>query len=193
MYYRWPQKLYTTFIYLPTIGFEHVPRSFGIPDEVNTALWMVHYKGRIMSKEGGRFRFWGRGNHVLATRVNGVETGFLGFRTISHLVSDWRSSSDEHLRYFTGKMAMAVGDWFELEPGKPVDMEVVIGDHNGWDTQATLRIQKEGVFYPKNKDGGPILPVFKTAEIAKHLKDEIKYLTIAGDQDLDSDLIFNVY
>lgn len=29
MYYRWPQKLYTTFIFVPTILFEHVPRSFG--------------------------------------------------------------------------------------------------------------------------------------------------------------------
>jgi len=193
MFYRWPQKLYTTFIYVPTIGFEHVPRSFGIPDEVNTSVWMVHYKGRIMSKEGGRFRFWGRGNHVLATKVDGVETGFLGYRTVGLLVSDWRSSADQNLKFYTGKMAMAVGDWFELEPNKPVDMEVVIGDHNGADTQATLRVQKYGEFYPKNKDGGPILPVFKTAEIPEHLKAEIEYLTIPGDQDLNSDLMFNVY
>ena len=193
MYYRWPQKLYTSFIYLPTIAFEHVPRSFGIPDDVNTSVWMVHYKGRIMSKEGGVFRFWGRGNHVLATRVNGVETGFLGYHTVSEKVSDWRSSAEENVQYFTGKMAMAVGDWFELEPGVAVDMEVVIGDHNGADTQATLRIQKQGEYYPKNRDGGPTLPVFKTAEIPETLKDEIRYLTISGDQDLDSEMMFNVY
>lgn len=192
-YYRWPQKLYTTFIYLPTIAFEHVPRSFGIPNEVDTSMWIVHYKGKIMSKDGGKFRFWGRGNHVLATKVNGVETGFLGFRTVGLLISDWRSSADENLKYFTGKMAMAVGDWFELEAGVPVEMEVVIGDHNGADTQATLRVQKYGEYYPPNRDGGPILPVFKTAEIPEHLKDEIRYLTIDGDQDLDSDLMFNVY
>ena len=88
---------------------------------------------------------------------------------------------------------MAVGNWFELAPNIPVDMEVVIGDHNGWDTQATLRVQKYGEFYPRNRDGGPILPVFKTAEIPDHLKDEITYLTIPGDQDLDSELMFNVY
>ena len=193
MYYRWPQKLYTTFIYVPTIGFEHVPRSFGIPGEINTAQWMVHYKGRIMSKEGGRFRFWGRGNHVLACKVDGVEVGFLGIPTVADLVTEWRSPSEENAKYFTGKLTMAVGDWFELEPGMPVDMEVVIGDHNGADTQAALRIQKYGEFYNKNRDGGPILPVFKTAEIPEHLKDEIRYLTIAGDQDLDSELMFNVY
>jgi hypothetical protein len=192
-YYRWPQKLYTTSIYIPTIGFEYVPRSFGIPDELNTAAWIVHYKGRIMSKEGGRFRFCGRGNHVLACRVDGVEVGFLGYYTISELLSDWRSTAEEHRKYFTGKMAMAVGDWFELEPGVSVEMEVVIGDHNGADTQATLRIQKQGAIYPKNRDGGPILPVFKTAEIPEHLKDQIKYMTIPGDQDLDSGMMFNVY
>lgn len=192
-YYRWPQKLYTTFFFMPTLGFEHVPRSFGIPDEVYTAQWMVHYKGRIMSKEGGKFRFWGRGNHVTAVKVDGVEVAFLGLAYVRDTWTDWRSSADESLKYFTGKLAMDVGDWFELEANTPVDMEVVIGDHNGGDSQATLRIQKFGEYYPKNRDGCPILPVFKTAEIPEHLKDEIKYLTVPGDQDLDSSLMFNIY
>lgn len=192
-YYRWPQKLYTTFVFIPTIGFEHVPRSFGIPDEVNTAQWIVHYKGRIMSEEGGRFRFWGRGNHTLAVKVDGVEVAFLGLPAVRDIYTEWRSESEESLEYFTGKLSMDVGDWFELKSGEPVDMEVVIGDHNGADTQATLRVQKEGVIYARNRDGGFVLPVFKTAEIPEHLKDEITYLTIPGDQDLDSDLMFNVY
>jgi hypothetical protein len=192
-YYRWPQKLYTTFIFVPTIGFEHVPRSFGIPDEVNTAQWIVHYKGQIMSREGGKFRFWGRGNHVLAVKVDGVEVAFLGLPAVRDIYTDWKSTAEEDLKYYTGKLSMAVGDWFELEANQPVEMEVVIGDHNGADTQATLRIQKHGEYYPRNRDGGPVLPVFKTAEIPEHLKNEIKYLTIAGDQDLESDLMFNVY
>lgn len=192
-YYRWPQKLYTTFFFIPTIGFEHVPRSFGIPDDIDTAQWIVHYKGRIMSKEGGKFRFWGKGNHVLAVKVDGVEVAFLGIYYVRDILTDWRPTAEENMKYYTGKLMLAVGDWFELKANTPVDMEVVIGDHNGADTQATLRIQKYGEYYPKNRDGGPILPVFKTAEIPEHLKDEIKYLTIAGDQDLDSDLMFNVY
>jgi hypothetical protein len=192
-YYRWPQKLYTSFIYLPTIGFEHVPRSFGIPDTVNTAQWMVHYKGKIMSHEDGRFRFWGRGNHVLAVKVDGKEVGYLGLPVVRNVYTRWRSSAEENRKYFTGKLSMEVGDWFELKAGQPVEIEIVIGDYNGADTQATLRIQKDGESYPTNKDGGPVLPVFKTAEIPEHIKDEIRYLTIEGDQDLDSDLIFNVY
>jgi hypothetical protein len=192
-YYRWPQKLYTTFFYLPTIGFEHVPRSFGIPDEVNTEQWIVHYKGRVMSKTDGKFRFWGVGNHVLAVQVDDNEVGFLGLKYVSEIASDWRASADEDGRYLVGKSPMAVGDWFELEAGNPVEMEVVIGDHNGDDTQATLLIEEYGKTYAKNLDGAPILPIFKTSELPEHLKDEIKYLTIEGDQDLDSDLTFNVY
>ncbi|QHI68573.1 hypothetical protein [Tichowtungia aerotolerans] len=192
-YYRWPQKLYTTFIFIPTIGFEHVPRSFGIPDNLNTAQWIVHYKGRMMAHEDGQFRFWGRGNHVLAVKVDGREVAFLGLPAVADIYTGWRSSARENLEYFTGKLSMAVGDWFELKANQPVEMEVIIGDHNGADTQATLRIQKRGEIYPRNRDGGPILPVFKTAEIPAHLKDEIKYLTIPGDQDLDSELMFNVY
>ena len=193
MYYRWPQKLYTTCIFIPTIGFEHVPRSFGIPPEVNTAQWIIHYKGKIMSRKSGKFRFWGRGNHVLAVKVDGVEVAFLGIPSVMETATKWRSSADETLKYFTGKLSMAVGDWFELEPNKPVAMEVVIGDHNGADTQATLRVEEFGEEYDLNRDGGPILPVFKTAKIPDHLKDEIRYLTIDGDQDLESELMFNVY
>lgn len=195
-YYRWPQKLYTTFIFIPTMEFEHVPRSFGIPDEVYTAQWMVHYKGKIRSKEGGRFRFWGVGNHVLAIRIDGQEVGFLGIQglhRVSNNASDWRSSSSMSQKYYSGHLRMVVGDWFELEADQLVEMEVVIGDHNGWYTQAALRIEKHGELYARNRDGAPILPVFKTAEIPQGLKDEIKYLTLEGDQDLDSDLMFNVY
>lgn len=192
-YYRWPQKLYTTFVFIPTIGFEHVPRSFGIPDEVNAERWVVHYRGKMMAHESGSYRFWGKGNDVLAVRVDGREVGFLGLSRVAHIASEWRSSAEEDRKYYTGKLTMGVGDWFELEANKSVDIDVVIGDYSGADTQATLRIQKKGEIYPKNRDGAPVLPVFKTAEIPRHLKDQIKYLTMAEDQDLDSEMIFNVY
>jgi hypothetical protein len=192
-YYRWPQKLYTTFIFIPTIPFEQVPRSFGIPYDIPTFQWVVLYKGRIMAHESGQYRFWGIGNHVMSVRIDGVPVAHLDHINMLTAVTDWRSSAKEDRDYFSGKLSLVIGDWFELKAGVPVEMEAIIGDHNGADTQATLRIQKRGDIYPRNRDGGPILPVFKTAEIAEHLKDQIKYLTIPGDQDLDSDLMFNVY
>ncbi|QHI70789.1 hypothetical protein [Tichowtungia aerotolerans] len=192
-YYRAPQKLYTTFFYLPTIGFEHIPRSFGIPDSLDTEQWLVHYQGRIMSRTGGRFRFWGRGLAVLALRVDEKEVGFLGQQAIAFRTSDWRSSAEQNMKYYSVRSPMVIGDWFSLEADVPVSMDVLIGDFNGYDSAATLTVQEEGVIYPKNRDGAPILPVFKTAEIPPNLLDEIRYLTIAGDADLESSLMFNVF
>jgi hypothetical protein len=193
MYYRAPQKLYTTFFYIPMSASETVPRSFGIPDEVYTMNWCAHYKGKIMSKEGGKFRFWGRGENVCVVRLDG-EIVLVGGHVIpAEIMSDWRSTAEEHRKYWRGHGPMGVGDWFELEPGEPVEMEVLFGDTGGAWTQCTITIQEYGKEYPTNEDGAPILPVFKTAEIPEHLKDEIKHAMIPGEADLYSDLMFNVY
>lgn len=192
-YYRWPMKLYTSFIFLPLIPFEHVPRSFGIPDEVETTVWIVHYKGKMMAHESGRYRFRGAGNFVLSVRLDGVEVGHLGLFSLRPTITDWRPAAEQNEVYYMAKHDHYVGDWFELEEGKPVEMEVLIGDYNGADTMAALLIEKEGEFYPKAPDGAPIIPVFKTTEIPEHLKDEIRYLSIAEDQNLNSSMMFNVY
>jgi hypothetical protein len=51
----------------------------------------------------------------------------------------------------------------------------------------------QGVEYPKNQEGGPILPVFKMAPIPEQMIDLIKYHSIEGDFDLEGGPIFNVY
>jgi hypothetical protein len=193
MFYRAPQKLYATFIYTPMTASEFVPRNFGIPDDLYTFYWMVHYRGKIKSNEGGKFRFWGRAETLMAVRVDGEEVGHFGHEISAEQSSDWRSTAEENRKYWRGHGPMAVGDWFELEPGKPVEMDVVVGNHNGAWTQHTLTVEEYGKEYPKNEDGAPILPVFKTAEIPDHLIDEIKYSMIDGEADLYSDLMFNVY
>jgi hypothetical protein len=49
------------------------------------------------------------------------------------------------------------------------------------------------VEYPENKYGGPILPAFKTMPIPSHIIDEIEYVVIPGDTDLESGPIFSAY
>jgi len=193
MYYRAPQKLYTTFFYIPMSASECVPRSFGVPDEVYTLNWCAHYKGTFASKEGGKYRFWGRGENVLGVRLNGKEVLHGGHLEASKIISDWRGTDKNHRKFFRGHGQMGVGDWFEMEPGVPAELEVLFGDTGGVWTQATLTIQKHGEIYPKNKDGGPVLPVFKTAEIPQHLADEITYSMIEGEADLESGELFNIY
>ncbi|WP_372794070.1 hypothetical protein [Pontiella sp.] len=193
-YYRSPQKLYTTQIFIPTISSEFAPSYFGIPSgpDFDPVFWCVHYKGKIMRKEGGRFRFWGFGDDVLLVRVNGELVLNASWGNDRHEFSDWERQ-DEDYKYFMGHAQAAAGQWFELEPGVPVEMEVLVGEIPGGFFCAYLVIEDESVDYAENRQGMPILPVFKTAEIPDRVKDKIKYTLIDGEADLDSELMFNVY
>jgi len=193
-YYRSPQKLYTTHIFIPTISSEFGPSNFGIPagPAFDPYLWCVHYKGKIMRKEGGRFRFWGFGDDVLLVRVNGkvvLNASYGDFRTE---LCEWERH-DEDYKYYMGHAQAAVGDWFELEPGVPVEMEVLIGEIPGGLFCAYLVVEDQAEDYAQNQQGMPILPVFKTAEIPERVKDKIKYTLIPGEADLESDAMFNLY
>jgi hypothetical protein len=193
-YYRSPQKLYTTQVFIPTISSEFGPANFGVeagPD-FDPYLWCVHYTGKIMRKDGGRFRFWGFGDDVLLVRVNGevvLNASWGDFRTE---IYDWERQEDDY-KYYMGHAQAAVGTWFELEPGVPVEMEVLIGEIPGGQFCAYLVVEDAAEDYARNQEGMPILPVFRTAEIPDRVKDKIKYTLIDGEADLDSDLMFNVY
>ena len=193
MYYRAPQKLYTTFFYIPMTASEFVPRSFGIPDEVYTLSWMADYKGKFAAKESGRYRFWARGENVCVIRVNKEVVCVGGHLEASRVMSEWRGTAEEHRQYHRGHGLMGVGDWIELEAGVPQEFEIIFGDTGGAWTQCSVTIQKQGEYYAKNEDGAPILPAFRTAEIPQHLIDEITYRMVQGEADLTAPPMFNVY
>jgi hypothetical protein len=175
---------------------EFGPASFGIPTgpDFNPYLWCIHYKGKIMRKDGGRFRFWGLGDEVLLVRVNGELVLNATWEYYRYDCAPWERK-DEDYQYHLGNAQAAVGSWFELEPGVPVEMEVLIAEGvvMGGQFCAYLLVEEEGEMYGKNREGMPVLPVFKTAEIPERVKDKIKYTLIPGEGDLDSDLMFNVY
>jgi hypothetical protein len=56
-----------------------------------------------------------------------------------------------------------------------------------------LLVEEQGAEYPKNREGGPILPVFRMAPTPGHLIDEIKYHSVEGDFDLEGGPIFSIY
>jgi hypothetical protein len=193
-FYRAPQKLYSTQIFIPSISSEFAPSNFGVPagPDFDPYLWCVHYEGKIMRPEGGRFRFWGFGDDVLLVRVNGKVVLNASWGNDRIEVCDWERHEDDY-KYFMGHAQAAVGKWFELEPGVPVEMEVLFGEIPGGQFCAYLVVEDEDEDYAENQQGMPILPVFKTAEIPERIKDKIKYTLIPGEADLDSDLMFNIY
>ncbi len=192
-YYRSPKKLYATSIMIPPMLSYLAPDFFGEPD-TGGYNWLVLYKGQIVHRDGGRFRFWGRGDDLLLVRVNGtlVLDGSVDDRG-ERPYCNWQNTDPASLRYYLGNRPSVVGDWFTLEPGVPQDMEILIGEVPGGEFSAMLVVEQEGVEYPKNRQGGPILPMFKTAEPSRDLVDEIIRNLVPGEACVTNGPIFCDY
>jgi len=199
-YYRCPQKLYTTHLMIPPTASEHAPEQFGVDlrEREMDIRWIVFYKGKIARKEGGRYCFCVTADNFMIIRVNKkvvVKAGFLDEPLPSTALGDWKPADKESGKYLFGHGFATVGDWFELEPGIPVEMEVIIGEYGGGWSMAMVNVEDaaEKMYCQRNKDGLPVLPAFKTAEIPKSLREQMEYLLIRDEVILDDPLMFNVY
>ena len=177
-YYRASKKLYATNLVVPLAHSSVVPLAFGDKDSIS-ALWMVHYEGQLVSKEVITFRFWGMADEFMAVRVDGELVLALDWPEPSFpkiIRNLWDSESADSRKYYMGDHRAVVGDWITLEAGVPLDMEILIGD-NGRVLCYFLAVEVEGVEYERNRQGGPILPAFKTAEFSHDQLDLIyRYL-----------------
>jgi hypothetical protein len=197
-YYRAPLKLYATQFLIPATPSADAPLRFGIRDEDITlggALWLAHYKGKFASKTGGTFRFRGAADDFAFVRVNKkvVWKSSWSDRLDPMDPDNWKSSSEENKKYGLANTAVRVGDWFTLKPGVPLEIEAICGEDVGGYFNFVLLVEEQGAEYPKNREGGPILPVFRMAPTPGHLIDEIKYHSVEGDFDLEGGPIFSIY
>lgn len=195
-FYRSPKKLYATQFFIPPVNSTLAPEKFGDTRRVEAAFWVAHYKGEIAHKTGGRFRFWGVADDIMFVRLNGeVVLDACYSNTHDANWSGWRSSAKEHRKYKMGFSRYRVGDWFELKPGEPMEMEVLIGEIPGGGFFAMLCVEEEGVEYPERDipTGGPLLPVFKTMETPEHLIYEMGYTLPEGFADFEGGPIFSAY
>ena len=188
-YYRAPKKLYATSLAVPVSRSSLAPLAFGDEQAVG-ALWHVHYKGQLVHKEGITFRFWGSADEFMAVRVDGKlvlcvswDAADLRYDAIFRgqvFGSLWTSTSADSRKYFIGNTKAVVGDWITLEPGEPLDMEILIGD-NGGKGGFFLAIEEEGVEYGRNRQGCPIFPVFRTAPLSHEVLDLV-YKSFPADE-----------
>ena len=196
-YYRSPKKLYTTSFMIPATLSSLGPRAFG--EDTGGWTWMALYKGQLVYPEDIRFRFWGFGDDFLLVRVNGklVLNGCWhnnGADTdITRIARGWSSTSSDDAMYWYGNNKARVGDWIELKAGEPLDMEVMIGEFPGGIFSAMLTVQVDGVDYPKNRQGGPILPMFATEEPSRELQDIIYSTLIQNEAAVTNGPIFRDY
>ena len=168
-YYRSPKKLYATTFTMPRMPSYLAPGAFNEHDTVGYC-WMVHYKGKLVHRDGITFRFRGMADDVMVVRVNG-EIVLNGSNNWAgpKVAPQWQSSSADSKKYFN----FVVGDWITLAPCEPLDMEIIIGESPGGAFSSYLAVEEQDVEYEENFRGIPIFPIFKTTELSLDLQESI--------------------
>ncbi len=192
-YYRAPRNLYATTFAMPAATSSIAPWAFGEYDTIGY-LWMVHYRGKLVHKDAITFRFWGYGDDFMAIAVNGqlvLSTGWSDYA--ARITPQWQTSSADSFKYWLGDNKSVVGDWITLEPGAPLDMEILATEMPGGTFSAMLLVEVEGVEYERNRQNGPILPIFKTEEPSLDLIDAIYCDLVPGEACVTNGPVFRDY
>ncbi len=193
-FYRAPEKRYITCMILPTMSSSAAPAAFG-EDPGSGVYWMIHYKGTIVHPKDITFRFWGVGDEFLVVRLDKkiVFADVWPSNWDDIVGSLWNNNDSQSKRYRLGhNTTMNVGDWITLKGGEPVDMEIAVGDNGGL-AALMLLVEVEGVEYERSRQGGPILPAFKTNEFSHDLLDLIYKDLAPGEACLTNGPVFNDY
>ncbi|MCF7847905.1 MAG: hypothetical protein K9M45_03555 [Kiritimatiellales bacterium] len=191
-YYRSPMKLYTTHFMIPPIVSPVAPDVFGAP-ELESYFFFINYEGQLVYPEDIKFRFWGMGDAYVSVFVDGEHVLLNGWDGRLEYLDYWQPSDADSDKYFLGNQTMHVGDWIELKAGEPKDMEVFFGEWVGGQVAVMLLVEVEGEEYPQTRQGGPLLPAFKTSEFSRDQLEEIyKYLP-AGECSLTNGPVFRDY
>ncbi len=118
-YYRSPKKLYATYLVLPPTISAMAPVAFGMSDKMASGgEWILHYKGKLVHKDGITFRFWVAVDDALAIRVDNevvIAASFINSKNGSLRSPEmyqglWSSSSMDTGKYLIGQSLATVGD-----------------------------------------------------------------------------------
>ena len=157
-YFKAPQKLSTTQIFVPTMSADEAPKAFGVEKECEGRRWLIHYKGEVVPPQSGRFRFRGRGDDVLMVRWDGqtvLDANWPGLQPAIHPKINTAPEPQSNL--FPG------GKWINMKKGIPVKIEILIGEQPGGQFKVFLCLEEEKGSYPNGYPlfqlkAAPILP-----------------------------------
>jgi len=150
---------------VPRMRTTKIPSLFG-EKKSGSWGWVILYEGQLVHKEGITFRFHGSGS-LLIVRVDGnivVSTG--GDQT--YFSNLWESDDPNNQDIFS-----TVGDWITLEPGVPMDMEVLVGNYSGSYFSTKLLVEVRDAEYEEGRTRTPVYPIFKTAQLSRNEVDII--------------------
>ncbi len=162
---RSPTPLYGNLFFIPSMSASEAPKSFGLENEMEPAMWVAYYHGEMVPAVSGRFRLVGKADDMLIVRINRrvvFDGGYHTFATVEE------GEMDVNGRWRLGGLTKnpVAGEWFSLEKGRKVDVEVLLGEIPGGKFGSVLLYQQYGVEYPM-KNGVPVLPVFSTSPLSE--------------------------
>lgn len=189
-YYKAPNTLYQTKLYIPIMSANEAPNAFGCGDKVKPVNWVALYRGYVTPPRSGTFRFVGRADNVMVVRFNNRVVLDGGDYSASLAMSIWDS---ENIRILAGKSGdrekerdmrkggydipvksypystsgqynerggVMVGKDIVVKEGQAYPVEILLSELGGL-FGAALMIEEEGVEYRKDSTGSPILPLFR--------------------------------
>ena len=170
-YYKCNAPLSTNTIAISTRPSEAAPAAFGLEKEAQAGMWIVLYHAQVMAPEPGQYRLAGFADNILAVRINGntvLDAGWTPLTSDPSLHKDLPFAFPSYAVIARGARSrphppdpfLRIGPVFTIEPGKPVDMDVLIGDCGGV-CSFFLLIENVGKTYQKLQDGTPLLPFFQ--------------------------------
>ena len=190
-YYKAPQTLYQTKIYIPEMAATEAPAAFNCEKEVQPKCWVVVYRGEVVAPKTGKFRFVGAGDDVLTVRFNnknvfdyGCSSGTTGISFKAYLPALRGDAEDKDLesllrREFPTKIpltyytyptttqwnqtinGLAVGATFDVKAGNTYPIDILISELPGGVFCTSLLIEEVGAKYETASTGSPILPLFR--------------------------------
>lgn len=161
-FFRAALPLYTTQIAMPDMSADVAPKAFGVADVVKPSNWIVHYKAQIAPPSDGTYRFVGNVDDLLVVAIN-RKVVLVGNWPHTHLPRlNWRSNSPPGPVVAANPYAK-YGDWIDLKAGRPVDIDIVLGERPGGKFQGIILYEKKGETYPLTPAGQAILPLFQLA------------------------------
>lgn len=159
-YYKAPNNLSATQIFIPNMSADEGPKAFEVDKEVQPSRWLVHYRGKIAPPRDGNFRFVGAGDDYLVVRLNGKVVLDHGFSQ----TTNWQPQQYYNYGWTAVPKGFARGDKFHAYAGQYSDLEILISEKPGGWVFFCLMLEDQDMEYKKDPKGNPILPVFRLAD-----------------------------
>jgi hypothetical protein len=132
-YYRTQNALSVGALSIHSIPSTEAPKAFGVENEVQASLWIVHYHCLVTAPVEGDYTFVGSADNLIVVAMDGQLVLDAG---MSRIAKDDAVRGPVGPGYYKGKT-------FHATAGQQIQMDILIGDDGG-STCFLLYLRKDG-------------------------------------------------